>query len=184
MVMISSDIIFAHPLDPPTPRTTKTNNNFFGKEDAFYEICPGSETRFAFTRVTIDAFIVFLRYVSLCSCCAPLCRLLPLLRQLQTNHFLVYGIKNNGATQLYNPYDSSDNFFIGGIPFLGQTAQQGNNYDAFVGVFSVSNAQTSQSGDDNFGADIVAAKPLYAFLQGKSYTRTVGAPTCKMLQTT
>lgn len=118
------------------------------------------------------------RFLAVCIALLLLCASLPLASvaaPTANKPFLVYGIKNNGATQLYNPYDSSDNFFIGGIPFLGQTAQQGNNYDAFVGVFSVSNAQTSQSGDDNFGADIVAAKPLYAFLQGKSYTRTVGS---------
>ena len=117
------------------------------------------------------------RFLAVCVALLLLCASLPLASvaaPTANKPFLVYGIKNS-ATQLYNPYDSSDNFFIGGIPFLGQTAQQGNNYDAFVGVFSVSNAQTSQPGDDNFGADIVAAKPLYAFLQGKSYTRTVGS---------
>ena len=88
--------------------------------------------------------------------------------------FLIYGMQDSNAVQLFNPYDASDNFFIGGIPFMAQASQQGANYDAFVGVFSTSDAQTSQSGDDNFGADFIAAKPLYAFLQGRTYTRTVG----------
>ena len=118
------------------------------------------------------------RYLAVCVSLLLLCFSLPLVSfaaPTANKPFLIYGISNNNATQLYNPYDASDNFFIGGIPFLAQSTQQGGNYDAFVGVFSVSNAQTSQSGDDNFGADNVAAKPLYAFLQGNTYTRTVGS---------
>ena len=49
------------------------------------------------------------RFLAVCVALLLLCASLPLASvaaPTANKPFLVYGIKNNGATQLYNPYDS------------------------------------------------------------------------------
>ena len=166
-----------------TPRTTKTNNHFFGKEVPFMKSVPVLKP-VRFHTSNHRRVIVFLRYVSLCSCCAPLCRLLPLLRQLQTNHSWSTALKTTVQRNCTIHTILRTTFSSAAFLFWGKRRNKATIMMHLSVCFPFQMHKPLNRAMTTSVQILLLQNPCTLFCKAKAIPVLSGAPTCKMLQTT